>query len=253
MTISLIINKIIMDNTHDIVILGSANSDHVFRLPSLPKEGETLQADQMFIVNGGKGANQAVAASRLQSKCCFAGQVGKDDNGALLIKEMAEAGLDLTHLRQLEGVPTGQAIIMLDKDANNSIVIVGGANMHYDDKSVLPDSYKKAIMSSAVLMLQKEVPMEINVLAAQLAKKEGKLVVADCGGRDDEMPPALLCCIDVLSPNKTELQRIIGTWADQEEMNTLIKTQLLDKYPQMKVLLKKGAEGCAFLEGDNCL
>ncbi len=58
MTLSLIINKIIiMGDTYDIVILGSANSDHVFRLQSLPKEGETLQADQMFVVNGGKGAN----------------------------------------------------------------------------------------------------------------------------------------------------------------------------------------------------
>lgn len=92
--------------------------------------------------------------------------MGKDDNGALLMKEMGEAGLALDHLRQLQGVPTGQAIIMLDRDANNSIVIVGGANMHYQDKSELPESYHKAIMSSSVLMLQKEVPMEINVLAA---------------------------------------------------------------------------------------
>ena len=61
----------------------------------------------MFVVNGGKGANQAVAASRLNAKSCFAGQIGKDDNGALLKKEMGEAGLELGYLRELEGVPTG--------------------------------------------------------------------------------------------------------------------------------------------------
>lgn len=68
----------------------------------------------MFIVNGGKGANQAVAAARLQAKACFAGQMGKDDNAQLLIKEMKESGLNLDRLVELEGVQTGQATILLD-------------------------------------------------------------------------------------------------------------------------------------------
>lgn len=78
-------------------------------------------------------------------------------------------------------------------------------------------------------------------------------MVADCGGRDDEMPPALLSCLDVLSPNKTELERLIGSWENEQEMNALIKVKLLDKYPQMRVLLKKGGEGCAFLAGEDCV
>ena len=67
-------------------------------------------------------------------------------------------------------------------------------------------------------MLQKEVPMQINVLASQVAKQQGLLVVADCGGRDDEMPADLLHNVTVLSPNSSELERLVGAWQDEQEM-----------------------------------
>lgn len=89
--------------------------------------------------------------------------------------------------------------------------------MHYTDKTQLPCSFKEAILNSKVLMLQKEIPMEINVLAAELAKKEKKIVVLDCGGRNDPLPSCLLENVDILSPNRSELERIIGERRDEED------------------------------------
>ena len=89
-----------------------------------------------------------------------------------------------------------------------------------------------------ILLLQKEIPMEMNILAAEYAKQHNVTVVADCGGRDDEMNDDYLKNIDYLSPNQTELQRIIGGFKDKENMDQMLKEQLLSKYGNMKILLK---------------
>lgn len=101
---------------------------------------------------------------------------------------MTEANVDL-QWRELPGVPTGKAFIYVDETSGeNSIVIVGGANTHYENLNELPEVYKTSIDKCALLQLQKEVPTQINVLAAKYAKSKGKIVMLDCGGRDDVIP-----------------------------------------------------------------
>jgi len=79
---------------------------------------------------------------------------------------MSEAGVNLTYLRELDGVPTGQAVIYINETKENTVVIVGGANTYYPDDKTLPEEFKAGIDKSTVVLLQKEIPPGINLLAA---------------------------------------------------------------------------------------
>ena len=107
-----------------------------------------------MIANGGKGANQAAAAGKLAGGCVFTGQVGIDDEMRNLEKQMTEAKVDLMW-RKIPNVPTGKAFIYVEDSGENSIVIVGGANTHYDNFDSLPEEYKAAIDKCDVVQLQK--------------------------------------------------------------------------------------------------
>ncbi|MEW5309962.1 MAG: hypothetical protein WDW38_001801 [Sanguina aurantia] len=110
-----------------LVVVGSVNADLAVQLDRLPSPGETLSASTLEFFPGGKGANQAAAAARAGCHTYFVGQVGKDANAPVLREALAGAGVDLTHMREVEG-PTGTALILLQPGGENSIIIVGGAN-----------------------------------------------------------------------------------------------------------------------------
>lgn len=113
-----------------ICILGSANADIFVYVHHIPQPGETIQAVNQLFSNGGKGANQAAAAARLLGHSLFLGQVGNDKEMLRIKKEMSESGVELGW-SVLEDSTTGQAFIFVDQAGENSIVIVGGANVAY--------------------------------------------------------------------------------------------------------------------------
>ena len=112
----------------EIVVIGSANVDLVTRVERLPAPGETVLATGYAEHPGGKGANQAIAAARLGRAVSFVGVVGDDGHGALLTQALVAEGVDVAYLRRLPGVPTGRALVLVDDQAENSIVVVSGAN-----------------------------------------------------------------------------------------------------------------------------
>jgi ribokinase len=114
-----------------VTVVGSINLDLVARLDRLPRPGETLTADGLGYVPGGKGANQAVAAARLGAQVRFVGAVGDDDFGELAVRELREAGVDLSGI-QVIGTATGIALIFVDDEGENQIVVVPGANHALD-------------------------------------------------------------------------------------------------------------------------
>eukprot|EP01016_Furgasonia_blochmanni_P025744 TRINITY_DN2755_c0_g1_i11.p1 TRINITY_DN2755_c0_g1~~TRINITY_DN2755_c0_g1_i11.p1 ORF type:complete len:366 (+),score=47.38 TRINITY_DN2755_c0_g1_i11:91-1188(+) len=230
-----------------VCVLGSANSDLFIEVSKIPEVGETLQAKSSFIKNGGKGGNQAVATGRLNVKTYFAGQVGSDTLGTNYLQELKENNVNTDYVRQVNDAPTGQAVIMLNDSGQNSIVIIGGANMAYKDLSTLPTEYMKAIDQADTLLLQMEIPQEINVLAAMYATSSDKLVMLDCGGRDEPIKPELLSRLKFISPNETELARLIGS-VDAKQLNIQkIKDDFISKYPQLNIVLKLGEKGSAFI------
>lgn len=152
-----------------IIVVGSLNLDLVSRVARLPEPGETLLAEGYSEHEGGKGANQAVAAARLgNSQVAMIGWVGHDEAGDRLTKNLASAGVNTTHVRRTKG-PTGRALIEVDANGANRIVVVPGAN-HLGrpaDLANLPGA------EGDWLLLQREVPTIVNQEAIRIARQRG--------------------------------------------------------------------------------
>lgn len=234
-----------------ICIFGSANADYFLYVKKIPARGETIQSLRYMTANGGKGANQAVAAGKLAGSSTFIGQAGNDDAMKRLKTEMESAHVEL-HWKLLENEPTGMAYIYVDEEGENSIVIHGGANMAFDSLTELDPHFRQVIEQSDYLLLQKEIPMELVLVAAKYAHGLGKVVILDCGGRDDPISDELLDNITYLSPNETELERIDETIKITKDLHideiaTELRQKLLAKHPNLKVLLKLGSKGSAIV------
>src|SRR5512141_1578467 len=112
----------------DIVVIGSLNADLVVRAARFPKPGETIQGDDLATIPGGKGANQAVAAARLGASVAMVGCVGADAFGSTLIENLKQNNVDVRHVLRDGSAATGTAIIIVDSNGQNSIVLSPGAN-----------------------------------------------------------------------------------------------------------------------------
>jgi ribokinase len=189
----------------DVVVVGSANADLVVRVERRPLAGETVLGGDVATVPGGKGANQAVAAARLAAGSgvgvAFVGRVGDDEHGAMLRASLTAAGVDVTHLRTADR-PTGAALILVDPDGDNSIVVSPGANaaLHPDDARC------DLVAAAGVLVLQREVAPEVSLAAAEHTGGHVLLNLAPAG----PVPPALLARTDVLVVNEHEAAALLG-------------------------------------------
>jgi ribokinase len=188
----------------EIVVIGSANVDLVTRVERLPAPGETVLATGYAEHPGGKGANQAIAATRLGRAVSFVGVVGEDGHGAWLTEALVAEGVDVANLRRLPGVPTGRALVLVDDAAENSIVVVSGANaeLHPDDVSAAA----AALRGAAVAVAQLEIPLEaVRAAAGQAA---GRFVLNPAPARP--LDADLLGRVDVLVVNEGEFARVTG-------------------------------------------
>jgi ribokinase len=196
-----------MASAGPIVVVGSANADCYVEVDRLPRPGETISAGGQVIRPGGKGANQAVAAARLGASVEFIGQIGDDEHGALLHSALLAEGVGLQGLRRVSGHASGQALILLQSDGENAIMLHGGANLAW---SGLHPEQHGLISSAAMVLLQREVPLAINLAVCAIARAASVPVVLDAGGAngpaEQELLPGLACC----SPNETELARVPG-------------------------------------------
>ena len=188
----------------EIVVIGSANADLVTRVERLPAPGETVLATGYAEHPGGKGANQAIAAARLGRAVSFVGVVGDDEHGALLTEALVAEDVDVANLRRLSGVPTGRALVLVDDAAENSIVVVSGANAE-----VRPDDVAAAaaaLRGAAVAVAQLEIPLEaVRAAAGQAA---GRFLLNPAPARP--LDAELLDRVDVLVVNEGEFARVTG-------------------------------------------
>ncbi|GMI88653.1 Ribokinase [Hibiscus trionum] len=233
-----------------LVVVGSANADIYVEIDRLPAEGETISAKNGQTLAGGKGANQATCGAKLSYPTYFVGQVGDDAHGKLITQALGNGGVRLEYLKSLGGgVPTGHAVVMLQSDGQNSIIIVGGANMSsWPDK--LSDQDLDVVKKAGVVLLQREIPDCVNIQVAKAARSAGVTVIMDAGGMDAPMPEELLNFVDIFSPNESELGRLTGMPTENFEQIS----QAAEKCHKMgvkQVLLKLGAKGSAlFIEGE---
>ncbi|HSR29658.1 MAG TPA: ribokinase [Anaerolineae bacterium] len=187
--------------TASIAVVGSLNMDLVIRSPRIPRPGETILGGELHTVPGGKGANQAVAAARLEAQVYMVGRVGRDAFAGALVENLAADGIDHTFVVQDEETATGVALIVVDDDGENSIVVSSGANMRLSPADV--EAAESVIAAADLLILQLEVPLESVIRGAELARAHGvKVVLNPAPARP--LPAGLLSLVDVLVPNESE-------------------------------------------------
>lgn len=201
-----------------ILIIGSINIDYVCTVAELPQKGETLLASSFVESSGGKGANQAVAAQRLGAEVTMIGAVGKDAVGNKLIDNLRKEGINMDSIKSVD-VPTGNAIITVDKNGDNTIVVYSGANFEVDEEFI--NSCETVIEENDFIILQLEIPMKTVLHSAKLAKKYGKKVILNPAPAK-ELPKEIYEYIDYITPNETELARITGINDIKEASKELI-------------------------------
>lgn len=219
-----------------ILVVGSANADHVFRGPRLPLPGETVLGDSFAIFPGGKGANQAVAAGRLGADVSFVGSMGQDADGDMLLAGLQEAGVD-TRFVWRRAEPTGAAGIFVDENGRNMIVAAPGANA-----LVTAEEVETALRSAQPewVLCQLEVPMP-----AMVAASTGpKFVLNPAPAR--AVPEEVLSRCFAIVPNETELEALTGIAPTDEASCRAGAAKLLEKGVE-NVIVTLGERGAQWV------
>lgn len=188
----------------DILVVGSLNADLVVRAPRFPAPGETISGGDLATIPGGKGANQAVAAARQGVRVSMLGRVGKDDFGDFLLANLQANQVDTT-LVQRDDAATGTAIIVVDANGQNSIVLSPGANGQVRPADVDPASLPRP----KLVLLQLEIPLESVIHAAAVGRGLGARVLLNPAPARP-LPDELIAQTDFLIPNETELSLLTG-------------------------------------------
>ncbi len=219
-----------------VVVVGSANTDMVVRVPQLPCPGETLLGSAFALMPGGKGANQAVAAARLGAVVTFIGCVGADSFGDMLVLNLENEGIDTRFVVRDPDAQTGVALITVDETfGENTIVVAPGANARLS--SPLVDLAAAAIRSADVVLCQLEIPMETVLSALQIARLAGVTTLLNPAPAQT-LSAEMLSFVSVLTPNQTEAACILGGDYDPSASALMLKHQGVEN-----VVVTLGADG----------
>ncbi len=187
-----------------IYVIGSVNLDYVARIERLPKAGETVLGDVIEKTPGGKGANQALAAKRAGANVRMIACLGDDADGIAATLLLAEGGVDLSGVAQLD-LPTGIALIEIDAEGENTIVVLPGANSSLTTEEVAIQLAE--LRADDVIVLQQEIPQIATKAALEIAKKVGATSILNAAPvLSDTADVALLA--DIIVANETEFEII---------------------------------------------
>ena len=190
-----------------LVVLGSVNADHVLQVPSFPRPGETLHGRNYQVIPGGKGANQAVAAARLNADIGFIACVGDDSFGINIRESFRLDGINIKGIKMQPNCPTGIAMIQVSDSGENSICLSAEANDYLTADSIEDDLV--TIANAQYLLMQLETPLAGIERAAQVAKENHTQVILNPAPAR-ELPDALLQNVDLITPNETEAEVLTG-------------------------------------------
>ncbi len=190
-----------------ILVVGSSNTDMVIKADHLPALGETILGGTFFMNPGGKGANQAVAAARLGGNVTFICKTGNDIFGRQAIQLFEEEGIDTSHLVSDAKNPSGVALITVDKNAENCIVVALGANATLSPTDL--EKSKDVIGESSMVLVQLETPLDTIEYVAAIAFQKGIKVVLNPAPAC-ELTDKLLGNISIITPNRKEAEMLSG-------------------------------------------
>jgi ribokinase len=193
--------------THEILVLGSSNLDLILKIPRFPHPGETLIGENLVTVFGGKGANQAIAAKRLGGKVALITKLGRDPYGESYRQYLVQNGLPPRYLLQDKKLPTGAAIIELNPQGENRIIVSPGANGALTGRNL--KDLSSAWKGISVFVTQLEIPLPTVKTALKMAKKNDAITLLNPSPAAF-LPREVLAGIDFLVPNEGEAQLLTG-------------------------------------------
>lgn len=231
-----------------IMVLGSINMDLTTYVPKLPRPGETLFGTSYITVPGGKGNNQGVAAARMGAEVVFVGRVGADSFGDEVIEKIRSEKVDTSLISRDSERGTGLAVINVDENAQNAIIVISGANMAIDSKDV--ERAEKALDGIDILMLQLEVPLDASYALAKIAKERGVKVLLDpAPAPKPPLADEVYRVVDIITPNETETEALVGFKPQNVEEAAKAAKMLREKGVETAII-KLGAKGVYF-ESEN--
>ena len=232
-----------------LVVLGSLNMDFVVRVEHLPAGGETVLGHGFQMIPGGKGANQACAAGRLGGRDMLTrmvGRVGYDVFADHLKASLAAAGVDVAYVHATRSQPTGVALIWVDRNGQNSIVVASGANHAVAASDV--EGLRGAFSGAAFALFQLETPLPAVSAALRLARDEGAQTILDPAPAQT-LPAELLAQVDVLTPNESEAMLLLGADPSTPVTDPARVAAELRLLGPRAVILKLGSRGCYYDDG----
>lgn len=226
-----------------ILVVGSINMDLVTIAKRTPTIGETIIGEDFKMIPGGKGANQAVAAARMGAEVAFIGAVGEDIYGERLIETLGNEGIDISGIAKVKNLPTGIASIIVDGKANNSIIVVPGANLMVQVENLYANM--ELIDWCDIIVLQLEIPLETVIECIIEGKKRGKTIIFN-PAPVQSFDKSIFKYIDYLIVNEIEAKQIAET--DEEDYSKLVEK--LIEIGFKNVLITIGEKGVLFNEED---
>ncbi len=227
-----------------ILVVGSSNTDMVIKTRKFPAPGETILGGRFFMNPGGKGANQAVAARRLGGIVSFVGKIGNDIFGKQAMQLLEDEGIRIDFVATDSDNPSGVAMITVDAEGENSIVVAPGSNGTLSPKDV--DQAATELNDADLVLLQLETPLDTVSYIAEKANSLGKKVVLNpAPAPASPLPDALYKNLFIITPNETEAELLTGIRATDESSAQLAAEALRAKGVNI-VIITMGASG-AFL------
>lgn len=228
-----------------ITVIGSSNTDMICRVPHIPKPGETIMGTEFFTVQGGKGANQAVAAARAGGDVVFIACVGDDAFGKQAIDDYKNDGIDTSYIQKIKGVATGVALINVANSGENCISVAPGANAHLTVEII--EQFKEVILNSDIILMQLEIPIETVYHVVRMAH-DRKIPTVLNPAPAREIDPEILTMLTMVTPNEHEALLISGIKSIAKSGSEMAIE--IQKLGVPSVIITIGKEGALYREKD---
>lgn len=232
-----------------IIVAGSINMDIVAEVKSQPRPGETIFGHDLHYIPGGKGSNQAVAASRLGENVYLVGKLGRDAFGNSLTDFLKNESLNLDYLFYSEDHPTGIALITVDENSENSIIVISGSNFQLSTE----DIEEIALNEDDVVVSVFEIPQTTIKYLFERARQSGAKTVLNPAPATAFID-GLLETVDYLIVNETELAFFSGHDETGEDINMIVQqAQQLRKFDGQTIIVTLGSKGVVCVNAEDSL
>ena len=230
---------------NDIVVFGCINLDIIVKCDKFPINGTTAFCQNIAMMPGGKGNNQAVSAAHYGKKVRFIGCVGDDGPGKQLRQNLQKRHIDDTYLIIKPSVTTGSCVALLEPNGENTLLVNRGANFSFTQEDIT--QFSEAI-EGKILLIQMETNKEPILAAMRIAKEKGLFVILDPAPVQG-IAPECFAYADLIVPNSEETHHITGIMPT-DEASALAAAKQIYAMGVKRIIIKMGAKGCLFYQNE---